>query len=112
MRIAIPVSNGLMDPHFGHCRQFAFIDVQQGNTTLINSELVDAPPHQPGLLPGWLADQGVNTVLAGGLGGRAMTLLAECGIEVVVGVPVLAPDTLARLYMAGEIGAGANACDH
>ena len=64
------------------------------------------------MLPAWLAEQGANLVLAGGMGGRAIQLFADQGVEVIVGVPQLDPESLVRAYLAGEIGAGANACDH
>ncbi|MCK7542001.1 MAG: hypothetical protein MZV63_69485 [Marinilabiliales bacterium] len=31
-------------------------------------------PHEPGLLPGWLAEKGVTDVIAGGMGQRAIGL--------------------------------------
>jgi len=112
MRIAIPVSQGMLDPHFGHCRSFALIDVDKDEKKILTSETVDAPPHEPGLLPAWLAEKGANLVLAGGMGGRAIQLFANHGIEVIVGAPTLDPESLARNYLDGEIGAGTNVCDH
>ena len=29
MRYAVPVSGGVMSPHFGHCEHFALIDVDE-----------------------------------------------------------------------------------
>jgi predicted Fe-Mo cluster-binding NifX family protein len=112
MRIAIPVSEGKLDPHFGHCHSFAMLDVDRAEGLIESQTLVEAPPHQPGLLPGWLAEQGAELVLAGGMGGRAIQLLKDQGVEVLVGVPSLDPESLVRGYLAGEIGGGANACDH
>lgn len=112
MRIAIPVSQGRLDPHFGHCRFFALIDADPDEKRVLTSKVVDAPPHEPGLLPAWLADQGAQLVLAGGMGSRAIQLFSEQGIQVIVGVPPLDPQTLAHNYLEGEIGDGANACDH
>lgn len=112
MRIAIPVSEGKLDPHFGHCRFFTLMDVDRDEKTILSSETVDAPPHEPGLLPAWLAEKGANLVLAGGMGNKAIQLFAGHGVEVIVGAPSLDPDSLALAYLAGEIGTGANACDH
>lgn len=112
MRIAIPVSAGRLDPHFGHCHSFALVDVDPQAKKIIACTTVAAPPHEPGLLPAWLAEQGAAVVLAGGMGSRAIQLCADRDIEVVVGAPQLAPDALAAGYLAGEIGGGANACDH
>jgi predicted Fe-Mo cluster-binding NifX family protein len=112
MRIAIPVSQGKLDPHFGHCRSFALIDVDLGVKKITASATVDAPPHEPGLLPAWLSEKGTELVLAGGMGQKAVQLFAGHGVAVIVGVPTLDPVTLALGYLAGEIGAGANACNH
>ena len=112
MRIAIPVSEGKLDPHFGHCRYFSLFDVDQQDNEILSSTTVEAPPHQPGLLPRWLAEQGAELVLAGGMGNRAIQLLTDQGIEVMVGVPGLDPESLVQAFLAGEIGAGPNACDH
>ena len=112
MRIAIPVSEGMLDPHFGHCRNFALVDVDLDEKKILARETLDAPAHEPGRLPAWLAEQGANLVLAGGMGSMALQLFASQGIEVIVGAPVLDPESLALSYLAGEIGAGSNACDH
>ena len=112
MRIAIPVSNGVLDPHFGHCQTFSLLDVDQQEQKVLTSTTVSAPPHEPGLLPAWLAEQGANLVLAGGMGGKAVQLFRNHGVEVIVGVPSLAPEAVVNAYFAGEIGAGTNACDH
>ena len=64
MRYGIPVSGGMISPHFGHCEHFAMFDVDDEKKEIIRKELVPSPEHQPGLLPGWLAEQGVSIVLA------------------------------------------------
>jgi len=112
MRIAIPVSENKLDPHFGHCQVFALVDVDREAKKIVAHTTVDAPPHEPGVLPAWLAGQGAHLVLAGGMGTRAIQLFAEHGVEVIVGVPSLDPESLARSYLDGEIGTGTNACDH
>ncbi|MEN8007568.1 MAG: NifB/NifX family molybdenum-iron cluster-binding protein [Candidatus Krumholzibacteriota bacterium] len=112
MRIAIPVTDGKLDPHFGHCRNFSLIDVDREQKIILNSETVDGPAHEPGVLPAWLAEQGVDLVLAGGMGTRAIQILVEHGIGVIVGVPSREPEVLIQNYFAGEIRKGTNACDH
>lgn len=109
-RIAVPIENGQVCSHFGHAPQFAVYDVADGQ---IRAETVlEAPPHQPGLLPEWLAGHEVNVVLAGGIGGRAQQLLAQRGIEVVLGVVPGEAGAAARAYLQGNLESGDNACDH
>lgn len=112
MLIAVPVSEGKLFPHFGHCAQFALIAADDEKKTITGRTDVDAPPHEPGLLPPWLAKQGVTHVIAGGLGGRAMQLMTENGIVCVVGAPQESPETLVRAYLTGALASGANGCDH
>lgn len=112
MRIAIPVSDGRLCAHFGHCQSFALIDADLEAKTIVNREEVDAPPHQPGLLPGWLAERGANVIIAGGMGGRAKGLFGEHGIDVIVGAPTEEPEQLVLAHLAGTLTTGANTCDH
>jgi len=112
MRIAVPLVQGRLSPHFGHCEVFAVLDVDEENRSVVRIEKLEPPPHEPGLLPRWLADQGVKVILAGGMGGRARALFAEKGIEVVVGAPADAPEDVAAAYLAGTLVTGENACDH
>lgn len=112
MRIAIPVSNGRLSPHFGHCEQFAVIDVDTETKTINNHELVISPPHQPGLLPGWLSELGVELIIAGGMGQRAQQLFAGNNIKVVIGASDQAPEQLAKAYLDHTLETGDNICDH
>ena len=112
MRIAIPLAGGRLCAHFGHCERFALLDVDAEKRAVLSKEEVVPPEHQPGLFPRWLAGRGATVIIAGGMGGRAKELFAECGIEVVVGAPSEAPDALAGAYLAGTLRTGDNACDH
>jgi predicted Fe-Mo cluster-binding NifX family protein len=112
MRIAIPLANGRLSAHFGHCERFALVDVDRAAKTLLKREDIDAPPHQPGLLPPWLAERGVNLIIAGGMGQRALSLFTEQNIQVVVGAPAETPEKLVANYLAGTLREGENICDH
>ncbi|MEI7432311.1 MAG: NifB/NifX family molybdenum-iron cluster-binding protein [Betaproteobacteria bacterium] len=112
MRFAIPLADGKLAIHFGHCASFALVDTDPANTTILKRDDVEAPPHQPGLLPPWLAERGVNCIIAGGMGQRAKDLFVEQGIKVTVGAPVESPEKLVTDYLAGTLAVGGNACDH
>jgi predicted Fe-Mo cluster-binding NifX family protein len=77
MKIAIPLANGRLAMHFGHCERFALVDVDAAQMKIISREDIEAPPHQPGLLPPWLAQRGATMIIAGGMGQRAQGLFAE-----------------------------------
>jgi predicted Fe-Mo cluster-binding NifX family protein len=51
MRIAIPIAEDRLNPHFGHCEKFAIIDVDPKTKEVIATTEEVAPEHQPGLLP-------------------------------------------------------------
>ena len=112
MRYAIPVSGGTMSSHFGHCEQFALIDVEDQNKTISAKELIPSPEHQPGLLPGWLAEKGVSIVIAGGMGPMAQDIFRQNGVEVVLGVMENDPEKAVQSYLDGRLDIGDNICDH
>jgi predicted Fe-Mo cluster-binding NifX family protein len=112
MKYAIPVSGGLLSAHFGHCEQFALIDADEKKKTILRKELVAAPEHQPGLLPPWLAKQGVQVVIAGGMGGSAISLFQQNGINVMLGAATADPEKVVNDYLNGNLVTGENVCDH
>jgi len=112
MKIAIPLANGRLAMHFGHCERFALVEVDPAEKKIIHREDIEAPPHQPGLLPPWLAQRGATMIIAGGMGQRALGLFAQQGIQVVVGASADTPESLVSDYLAGTLRAGENVCDH
>ena len=74
MKIAIPLANGKLAMHFGHCESFALIEVNDVERKIINRQELKAPPHQPGLLPPWLAERGATVIISGGMGQRAVSM--------------------------------------
>ena len=110
MRIAIPTTQGKLCMHFGHCDQFALVSVEDQSIT--GTEMLTPPPHEPGVLPVWLHEQGANVIISGGMGHRAQDLFVQNGIEVIVGAPSEAPEDVVKAYLAGTLKTGANTCDH
>jgi len=112
MRIAIPLFDGKLSQHFGHCEKFAIIDTDDNSNIISNREDLTPPPHEPGLLPKWLGGMGVNVIIAGGMGQSAQQLFAQNRIEVVVGAPADSPEDLVSAYLNKTLQTGANLCDH
>ncbi|RLB80644.1 MAG: chromosome partitioning protein ParA [Deltaproteobacteria bacterium] len=110
MKIAIPVAEGRLTPHFGHAAEFAIVHVE--NQEIKKKELLTPPPHEPGVLPRWLHELGVNVIIAGGMGQKALSLFGENGIQVITGAPNLTPEELVHQYLANTLVTGANVCDH
>jgi ATP-binding protein involved in chromosome partitioning len=112
MRIAIPLADGKLSMHFGHCERFILIDADLATKSIQAREELPAPKHEPGLLPRWLAERGAQLIIAGGMGGRAQELFAQNGIQVVVGAPAESPDSLVAAFLNGTLRSGENVCDH
>jgi predicted Fe-Mo cluster-binding NifX family protein len=112
MKIAIPLAEGRLAQHFGHCASFAIVDVDLETKKIIKREDIAAPEHQPGLLPPWLAERGAKVIIAGGMGSRAQDLFAQQGIQVIVGASADTPERIVNEYLAGTLKGGDNLCDH
>jgi predicted Fe-Mo cluster-binding NifX family protein len=112
MRIAIPVENGRLNPHFGGSRHFSLFEVDKETNTILRSETVEAPEHKPGLFPVWLREQGAEVVIAGGIGQRALAIFAHHGIRVVAGQPNGSAESLAAAYLAGKLIEAPAGCSH
>ena len=112
MRYAIPVTDGRIAAHFGHCEQFAMFDVDDVKKEIVGKELITSPGHQPGLLPVWLAEEGASVIIAGGMGSRAQSLFAENHIEVVIGTLEGDPEKAVLDHIGDRLVTGNNICDH
>ncbi|HBN26889.1 MAG TPA: ATPase [Desulfobacteraceae bacterium] len=110
MKFAIPLAEGKLTAHFGHCEEFAIIDVDGDN--IKSKEILVPPRHEPGVLPRWLHDLGANVIIAGGMGQKAQSLFSEQGITVVVGAPSEEPEALIKSYLNNALISGDNLCDH
>ena len=109
-KIAIPLENGILCSHFGHCEQFVIINAE--DHSISKEELLTPPPHEPGLLPAWLAEKGVTDVIAGGMGQRAINLFNQQKINVYVGAQPKAYLEVVKDLLSDNLSSGANLCDH
>lgn len=112
MLIALPTTDDLLCMHFGHCEKFSIFEVDADEKKVIAKTILVPPPHEPGLLPKWLHSEGVNLVIAGGMGQRARDLFAQSGVNVVVGAQPADPESVVMAYLSGTLTTGENVCDH
>jgi predicted Fe-Mo cluster-binding NifX family protein len=110
MKFAIPLAEGKLTAHFGHCQEFALVEVEDNQ--IKSKETLVPPPHEPGVLPKWLHDLGTNVIIAGGMGARALDLFAQKDIKVIVGAAALTPEELVKQYLDNTLQTGGNVCDH
>jgi Mrp family chromosome partitioning ATPase/predicted Fe-Mo cluster-binding NifX family protein len=112
MRIAVPLAQGKLSLHFGHCDQFAIFDVDENLKKLIHRNDITPPAHAPGVLPKWLHENNVNVIIASGMGQRAQQLFAQNDIKVVTGASSGSPEGLVSAYLQDTLETGDNICDH
>ena len=110
MTIAIPVVNGRLHSHFGGCTHFALVEADPEHRTILSTRTLEAPPHAPGVFPRWLLGLGVNAVITGGIGRRALELFAEQGIAVRTGPPESSVEDLVVSYMSGALTGAPEGC--
>jgi predicted Fe-Mo cluster-binding NifX family protein len=108
--IAIPMENGVLCPHFGHCQTFAIVDVEDGVITEIKE--VVPPEHVPGSYPKFVAQFGVTDVIAGGMGQQAIMLFNQQKINAFVGAPIKPARELVTDFLTNKLSLSANYCNH
>lgn len=110
MKIATTYENGLIFQHFGHSSQFKMYTVEDGTVTAIRVVNTNGSGH--GALSQFLAEQGVDVVICGGIGGGAVTALSEANIQVYGGVSGDCDMAVAN-FLAGKLAYDPNVkCDH
>jgi len=91
MRVAISADDGngldsVVSPHFGRCPYFVLVDLDGHEVKTVNA--VPNPyygNHRPGQVPALINSYGVDVMLTGGMGHRAITFFGEFGIQPVTG---------------------------
>ena len=110
MRIAVPYDNGAVFQHFGRTSAFKFYDVENGEIRASAVHSTNGSGH--GALAGFLKDNGVDTLICGGIGGGAQTALSQTGIRLYGGVSGSA-DEAVRALLDGTLAYDpAVRCDH
>lgn len=112
MRIAVPLMQGQLSLHFGHCDKFAILDVDDKTDEIVKRKHETPPVHAPGVLPQWLHENNVDVIIAGGMGQRAQQLFTQNDIKVVVGASSGTADELVSAYLQDTLEIGDNICDH
>jgi predicted Fe-Mo cluster-binding NifX family protein len=111
MKIAVPVtSENFIDSHFGHCEYYSVYDISENNE--ITDIITIQSPQGCGCksnIASTLASEGVKVMLAGGIGGGAINVLNNSGIEVIRGCSGKA-DEVVKLFIAGLVTDSGNSC--
>ena len=107
MRIAISTEGDLVSPHFGRCPIFTIVDIENGE--IINQERLENPGHQPGLIPQFLHQKGVECIVCGGMGRRATGFFADYGIQTILGITGRIDEVLKKIKK-GTLEGGESLC--
>lgn len=109
MRIAFSTASdqGLespISPHFGRCPFYVFVDLDENNAISKVSAMVNAQAqsHAPGQLPAYIREQGVNVMISGGMGGRAVDFFHQFDINVATGASGTVQQSLDN-YLNGKL---------
>jgi predicted Fe-Mo cluster-binding NifX family protein len=109
MKIAIPTEGIYISPHFGRCSSFTIAELEEKK--VVNKEIIDNPGHESGRIPEFLKSLGVNTIIAAGMGGKAMDLFNNYGINYVLGIDGKVDDIIDS-FITGELKGGESSCDN
>ena len=109
-KIAVPTEKGRFARHFGGAERFNFYETDEAARAIVSRASAVPPPHERGAFPRWLKEQGVNVVLAGQMGLRAVQLFERLAIETVLGIEAGEPQELVRAYLDGTLVASGEGC--
>ena len=109
MKIAVTYDNGNIFQHFGKTEFFKVYDVEDNR--VVSSEIIGSNGTGHGALAGLLADQSVDVLICGGIGGGAQAALADAGVELCSGAQGDA-DEAVEAYLKGELVSMGATCDH
>ena len=84
MKIAVTYENGNIYQHFGHTAAFKVYEVENGR--IVSAQVIDTNGSGHGALASFLAAQGVQVLICGGIGGGARLALSDAGIAIYGGV--------------------------
>jgi predicted Fe-Mo cluster-binding NifX family protein len=107
MRVAISTDGRNVSQHFGRCPSFTIVDIEDGKVA--KKEVVANPGHQPGYIPQFMHEKGVNCIIAGGMGMRATSLFSELGIQSILGVSGQIDEVIESL-LKGTLKGGESLC--
>ncbi len=111
IKIAIPTDepdgmNGKRSGHFGHCKEFTLVDIENGAVT--NLVRLDNIPHPAGgcMAPvQLLKDNQVDSIVVGGIGANPFKRFEEVGIKVIFADLGQCPDVQSAVdgFLSGKL---------
>ena len=110
INIAFPSSDKVtIDSHFGKTKEFVFYTIKDTDVIAVNH--LTPPPHAPGVIPNFLAENEVDVVITGGMGQKAVKMFERAGIDVILGAKGRIDVNLSE-YLGGFLTSKGSVCDH
>ena len=111
MKIAVPVTKeNQIDSHFGHCESYNLFTISEKNE-ITEIKSIESPLGCgcKSDIASVLASDGVTIMLAGSIGGGAINVLNNSGIEVIRGCSGDAAEVV-KLFLSGLVEDSGNSC--
>ena len=111
MVIAVPYLDGDVNAHFGSTRAFLLAQTSDGRVERNSIFELQGMQHNHGGIADFLKEQGVEVIIAGGMGGPMQAALKDAGFELYCGIggPALAA---VDAFLAGELEQSDATCGH
>jgi predicted Fe-Mo cluster-binding NifX family protein len=111
MIIAVPYLDGNVNAHFGSTRAFLVVEAVDGKLENGSVFELQGMQHDHGGIAGFLKDQGVDVIIAGGMGGPMQAALKQAGFDLYCGVSGSAQAAIEAL-LAGDLEQSDATCGH
>ena len=107
MRIAISTDGDSVSAHFGRCPFFTILDIK--NNEVAGKEIIKNPGHHPGYLPKFFHEKGIECIISGGMGMKAIDLFNQFQIKPIVGITGKIENTISQI-LNGTLKGGESLC--
>jgi ATP-binding protein involved in chromosome partitioning len=103
--VAVTAAGGTLCRHAGYCEEIILAQADGKSRQVQEVRTVPAPADST-TLPEWLAGQGVNVLITGGLSAEMENRLRREGITCVTGAPDCPPQEAVSAWLEGRLTAG------
>ena len=107
MKVAVPTDSGEVSQHFGRCPEFTIANIEGDEVT--EKKIIENPGHKPGYIPEFLKEKGVDCVITGGIGRKAIALFEKYDIMLFTGLEGKIEEVIEN-FISGELTRGENPC--
>jgi predicted DNA-binding protein (UPF0251 family)/predicted Fe-Mo cluster-binding NifX family protein len=111
MIVAVPYLQGNVNAHFGSTQAFLVAEATDGKVDKTTLYQVQGMQHNHAGIAGFLREQGVQVILAGGMGAPMQAALKAQGFDLYCGVSGPAVEAV-EAFLRGDIEQSESTCGH